>query len=316
MARFGWYAVERNHLYSIVNSPNKYIIHTSITGSALNYSLIYDISCKLFIEKTKHDCLPQDPLLWDRVPVRFTPTRNNPEFVIFKFGSETVKAWLPKEVYDVHVCVLKKQAFILSCQRMAHFQSILAQESLSLCDMYFLRSGENFAADVNNLGSEWMDIRDKSKFIKRLSSLIDPSLVDQVMIILRATLSNEQSENWNSRAFPWFSAFYKECVLQALTEKPELANDPLNIANLCPLKILTLVSPNWLKLVNSGWSSSHAPPNTIPSFPTTSTLDPVSEKPATAPLVSKQSVTITPISQQPATITSEKPNLINETNSF
>ena len=135
MARFGWYAVERNHLYSIVNSPNKYIIHTSITGSALNYSLIYDISCKLFIEKTKHDCLPQDPLLWDRVPVRFTPTRNNPEFVIFKFGSETVKAWLPKEVYDVHVCVLKKQAFILSCQRMAHFQSILAQESLSLCDM-------------------------------------------------------------------------------------------------------------------------------------------------------------------------------------
>ena len=127
MARFGWYAVERNHLYSIVNSPNKYIIHTSITGSALNYSLIYDISCKLFIEKTKHDCLPQDPLLWDRVPVRFTPTRNNPEFVIFKFGSETVKAWLPKEVYDVHVCVLKKQAFILSTQRMAHFQLILAQ---------------------------------------------------------------------------------------------------------------------------------------------------------------------------------------------
>ena len=36
-------------IYSIVKSPNKYIIHKSHTGSALNYSFIYDMNlCPMF----------------------------------------------------------------------------------------------------------------------------------------------------------------------------------------------------------------------------------------------------------------------------
>ena len=124
-ARFGWYAVEANHHYSIVNSRTMYVIHNSGPGSTIVSDSIRDVVCKFFIEQSKHALLPTDPCLWGKTEITFIPAKGDPTHVKFKIGSFEILAYLPKQVFEVHKLVEEKSAFILSMKRVNEFQAIL-----------------------------------------------------------------------------------------------------------------------------------------------------------------------------------------------
>ena len=136
-------------------------------------------------------------------------------------------------------------------------RTIFCLEQLSLCDVFFARSPvSSHKADVYNLGSEWRTFSKEEQFQKlrelvsqhKYVSTLAPALEDAIRVLIPLFLYSDE----RFKRHTWFSSFYIECTLQALTKRPPISNCDASTLNeyLHPDNIFSIVSPNWLNNTN------------------------------------------------------------------